>query len=124
MQLSEGEFKMRKYLLPMVLLIFSLLMPTALAAGDVKINDFSATVTNGIAPLHVYFTGNVTGDVTNWHWKFTNEGTGNITYSNANVTAVHNFGMPGVYDVKLTVWGPNGTDTLTKPAYITVNAPS
>jgi len=38
---------MREYLLPMVLLVFLLLTPTALATGDVKINDFSATVTRG-----------------------------------------------------------------------------
>jgi len=114
---------MREYLLPMVLLVFLLLTPTALATGDVKINDFSATVTSGTIPLHVYFTGNVTGNVTNWHWKFTNEGTGNITYSSANVTAVHNFGKPGVYGVTLDVWGPSGNDTLVKSAYINANAP-
>jgi len=110
---------MRKYLLPIVLLVFSLLMPTALATGDVKVNDFTASVTNGNVPLHVYFTGNVTGNITNWHWKFQNEQTGNITYSSANVTAVHIFGKPGTYDVTLDAWGPAGNDTLVKPAYIT-----
>ena len=113
---------MRKYLLPIVLLVFSLLMPTALATGDVKVNDFTASVTNGNVPLHVYFTGNVTGNITNWHWKFTNEGTGNVTYSSANVTAVHYFDTSGIFDVKLTVWGPGGMDNITKLAYITVNA--
>ena len=112
---------MKKYLLLIFLII---LMPTALATGDVKINNFSASVTNGTVPLHVYFTGNVTGNVTNWHWKYTNEETGNTTYSSANVTAVHIFAKPGMYNVTLTVWGPNGNDTLTKPAYITVNTPS
>jgi PKD repeat protein len=100
------------------LLALITLMPTASAVGDVKIIDFSVTATNGTIPLHVYFTGEVTGNVTNWHWKFTNEGTGNITYSSANVTAVHNFGKPGVYDVTLDVWGPGGNDTLIKPAFI------
>jgi PKD repeat protein len=113
---------MRKYLLPIVLLVFSLLMPTALAAGDVKINDFTATVTSGNVPLHVYFTGNVTGTVTNWHWKFTNEQTGLTTTSTANVTTVHNFLKPGVFDVQLDVFGPGGNDTFIKKAYITANA--
>jgi len=112
---------MKKYLLSIVLLVL-FLIPTALATGDVKVNDFSASVTNGTVPLHVYFTGNVTGNITNWHWKFTNEGTGNATYSNENITAVHNFTTPGIYDVNLTVWGPAGMDNLSKTAYITVNA--
>ena len=113
---------MRKYILPIILLILMLSPLTALATGDVKVNDFSATVTNGVAPLHVYFTGNVTGTVTNWHWKFVNEGTGTTTYSSANVTAVHNFEKPGVYDVTLSVWDPSGNDTLVKSAFITANA--
>lgn len=112
----------KKYLLPIILLAILILPLTASAVGDVKINDFTASVTSGNVPLHVYFTGNVTGTVTDWHWKFTNEGTGNVTYSRANVTAVHNFGKPGIYDVQLKVFGPGGNDTLIKNAYITVNA--
>ena len=112
----------KKYLLPIILLAILVLPLTASAVGDVKINDFTASVTSGNVPLHVYFTGNVTGKVTDWHWKFTNEGTGNVTYSRANATAVHNFGKPGIYDVQLKVFGPGGNDTLIKNAYITVNA--
>jgi PKD repeat protein len=111
---------MKKYLLPMVLLVL-LLMPAALATGNVKVNDFSATNTSGNVPLRVTFNGSVTGDVTNWQWTFKNVETGTITHSTLNVTAVHKFGKPGVYDVGLTVWGPTGKDTLTKPAYITVS---
>lgn len=112
---------MKKYLLPLVLLIL-LLMPTVLAVGTVKINDFSANVTNGTIPLHTRFIANVTGNVTHWQWQFKNEGTGNITYSSANYTTHHDFGKPGIYDVTLKVWGPEGNDTLTKPAYVTANA--
>lgn len=111
---------MKKYILPITLLVL-FLMPTALASGDIKINDFSANVTNGTVPLHTYFTGNVTGNITNWHWKFTNTGTNVTTYSNANITVVHTFGKPGSYNITLTVWGSNGNDTLTKPSYIIVN---
>ena len=109
---------MRKYFLPMVLLIL-LLMPASLAAGNIKINDFSANVTNGTIPLHTRFTGEVTGNVTSWRWIFENEGTGAITYSGSNITTHHNFGKPGIYNVTLNVWGPDGNDTLIKPAYIT-----
>jgi len=51
---------MIKYFLPIVLLVL-LLMPAALAAGNIKINDFSANVTNGTIPLHTRFIGDVTG---------------------------------------------------------------
>ena len=109
---------MKKYFLPMVLLIL-LLMPASLAAGNIKINDFSANVTNGTIPLHTRFTGEVTGNVTSWRWIFENEGTGATTYSGSNITTHHNFGKPGIYNVTLNVWGPDGNDTLIKPAYIT-----
>ena len=103
---------MRRFLSLLAVLI--VLIPTASAIGDVKIIDFSVTNTNGTVPLHVYFTGNVTGNVTNWHWMFQNIDTGNITYSSANVTTVHTFERPGVYNVTLNIWGPGGNDTLTK----------
>jgi len=110
---------MRQFL--SLLAVMMVLIPTASAIGDVKIIDFSATAANGTVPLHDYFNGNVSGNVTNWHWKFQNIDTGNITYSSANVTAVHIFGRPGVYNVTLDVWGPGGNDTLKKVAYVTAN---
>ena len=109
---------MRKYFLPIVLLVL-LLMPVALAAGNVKINDFSANVTNGTLPLHTRFIGDVTGNVTSWRWIFENIGTGATTYSGSNITTHHNFGKPGIYNVTLNVWGPDGNDTLLKPEYVT-----
>jgi PKD repeat protein len=108
---------MRKYILPMVLFVL-FLMPTALAAGSVKINDISANVTSGPIPLHTMFYSKVTGDVTNCRWEFHNIGTGATTYSTSYPSTHHNFGKPGVYDVTLKVWGPAGNDTLTKSAYV------
>ena len=90
-------------------------MPVASAAGNVKINDFSANVTNGTLPLHTRFIGDVTGNVTSWRWIFENIGTGATTYSGSNITTHHNFGKPGIYNVTLNVWGPDGNDTLLKP---------
>lgn len=113
---------MKKCLLPMVLLVlFILLMPTALAAGNVTINDFSSNVTNGSVTLYTRFTGNVTGNVTNWYWVFKNVETDATTYSSAPLTTHHNFKKPGVYNVTLSVWGPEGSDILTKVAYVTAN---
>ena len=112
---------MKKYFLPIVLLVL-LLMPVALAAGNVKINDFSANVTNGTLPLHTRFISDVTGNVTSWRWIFENIGTGATTYSGSNITTHHNFGKPGIYNVTLNVWGPDGNDTLLKPEYVTAMA--
>ena len=97
-------------------------MPATSAVGNVKINDFSANVTNGTIPLHTRFIGDVTGNVTSWRWIFENIGTGATTYSGSNITTHHNFGKPGIYNVTLNVWGPDGNDTLIKPTYITAKA--
>ena len=97
-------------------------MPAVLAEGNIKINDFSANVTNGTIPLHTRFIGDFTGNVTSWRWIFENIGTGATTYSGSNITTHHNFGKPGIYNVTLNVWGPDGNDTLTKPGYITAIA--
>jgi PKD repeat protein len=117
---------MNRYILPMILLVslFVVAIPTALAAtGDVKINDFNASVTSGTIPLHVNFDSNVSGPVTYYHWKFINEETGEVHYSTENVTAFHIFGKVGTFDVQLFVLGAGGNDTILKTAYITTTNP-
>ncbi|MFB3895009.1 MAG: PKD domain-containing protein [bacterium] len=116
---------MKKCFLPMVLLaLVILLMPTALAEGNVTINNFSSNNTNGNVILLTRLTGNATGDVTHWKWIFQNVQTEATTYSGATQTTHHNIKKPGVYNVTLVVWGPEGNDTLTKVAYITANRDS
>lgn len=106
----------------MVLLVLViLLMPTALAAGNVTVNDFSSNVTSGNVTLYTRFTGDVTGNVTNWKWIFENVETGNTTYSSLGTSTHHNIKKPGVYNVTLLVWGPEGNDSLTKIAYVIAN---
>jgi PKD repeat protein len=114
---------MKKYILPTILLVL-LLMPAVLAAGNVKIKDFSANVTNGKIPLYTRFTGDVTGNVTTWRWIFENVGTDATTYSGSKITTHHNFKKPGIYNVILKVQGPDGKDVLIKPAYITATGVS
>jgi len=119
---------MKKYFLPtMVLLVlFILLMPTTLAEGNVKVNDFSSNVTNGTVPLYTRFNGNVTGNITNWRYAFQNVVTGNTTYSggtdSVNISTHHDIKIPGVYNITLLAWGPDGNDSLTKIAYVTANS--
>jgi len=97
-----------------------LITVTSSQPAVLKINDFTAKVTNGYVPLKAEFVSNVTGsNITKWRWVF--EPSGKDTYSQHAVTAKHTFTKPGKYDITLTVWNAAGqTATLTKKAYITV----
>jgi uncharacterized repeat protein (TIGR01451 family) len=88
--------------------------------ASLKINDFTAKITNGNAPLGTEFRSNVTGtNIIKWRWIF--ESTAMDYYSQHGATALHTFTKPGIYDITLTVWNSAGqTDTMTKRAYITV----
>jgi len=88
---------------------------TVNTAGPVA--DFSGTPTNGVAPLAVTFTDLSTGSITSWAWDFGDGATS--TAQNPS----HTYTSPGVYTVALTVTGPGGSNTLTEPNYVTVNAP-
>jgi len=79
--------------------------------------DFSGSPTSGNAPLTVSFTDLSTNNPTSWSWDFGDGGTStaqnpSYTYNNA-----------GTYSVTLTVSNANGSDTLTRNGYITVNTP-
>jgi PKD repeat protein len=78
--------------------------------------DFSATPTSGTAPLTVTFTDLSTGDITSWSWDFDNDGAEDSTEQNPS----YDYENPGTYSVKLTVTGPGGSHTGTKPDYIRV----
>lgn len=79
--------------------------------------DFAGAPLTGIAPLTVTFTSSSTGVITGYLWAF---GDG-ITSTVPN--PIHTYLSPGLYGVTLTVSGPGGSDTLTRPDYITVNEP-
>jgi len=73
--------------------------------------DFAATPTQGIAPLAVQFDDLSEGTVTAWSWNF-GDGSGSSVAEPAHLF------LPGVYDVALTVSGPNGTHTRTRPGFV------
>jgi len=73
---------------------------------------FTATPLSGPTPLSVTFTDTSTGSVTAWSWDFGDGGTSTLR------NPVHTYTTVGAYTVGLTVTGPAGTDTMTKPAYI------
>jgi PKD repeat protein len=79
--------------------------------------SFTATPTNGAAPLKVAFTDTSCGSITGWAWAF---GDGN-TSTNQNPT--NTYVNAGSYGVTEVVSGPGGSSTNTQPDYITVSAP-
>jgi len=76
--------------------------------------DFSASETSGTAPLALNFVAIVQGTATSYLWSF-----GDGSTSTAP-NPVHMYEAPGVYSVSLTVAGPGGAATSTKPGYVTV----
>jgi len=65
-------------------------------------------------PLAVSFTDQSTGAITSWLWSF---GDGNTS---TEQHPLHTYTAPGTYSVNLTVTSAAGSDTLSRPGYITV----
>ncbi len=76
---------------------------------------FTAAPLAGTAPLTVTFTDLSTGTIIAWTWSFGDGGVSSARHP------AHVYEMAGSYTVTLTVAGPGGSDTETKPGYITVN---
>jgi len=68
----------------------------------------------GSAPLMVAFTDNSTGRVNSWLWTF-GDGT-----SSEEKNPVHTYNRAGVYDVSLTISGPDGGANAAVPAMVSV----
>jgi uncharacterized protein (TIGR02145 family) len=79
--------------------------------------EFSADVTEGVAPLTVQFTDASEGNPSSWEWDFQNDGTVDSYDQNPAFT----YTDPGIYSVSLTVYDGEGSSTETKIDYITVN---
>ncbi len=77
---------------------------------------FSATPTNGQAPLTVTFTDMSTGSITNRFWDFGNGVTTNTTATNFSFS----YTTVGTNNVTLTTTGPAGMSTLTESSAIIV----
>jgi PKD repeat protein len=80
--------------------------------------NFYARPLRGAAPLDVRFYNISTGDLTDREWDF---GDGFTNDTRDSIT--HTYSNPGIYTVRLTVSGPNVSDTITKTAYIWVDQP-
>ncbi|WAC04453.1 MAG: PKD domain-containing protein [Methanoregula sp.] len=80
--------------------------------------NFLVNTTSGNTPLAVAFTDTSSGSPTSWSWNF---GDG-VTATGRNL--VHVYSAVGKFTVSLTVTNPDGSDTITKPDYITVTSPT
>jgi len=80
--------------------------------------EFSAIPTSGNQPLDVQFTNLSSGIINTYSWNFGDGGTS----TDENPSHIYNIAED--YTISLTVTGPGGTDTETKPFYIEVNDPA
>jgi PKD repeat protein len=78
---------------------------------------FSGSPLSGPAPLNVDFSNTSTGDFDTSDWDFGDGGSSTETYPSYTYT------VPGVYTVTLTASGLGGSDTYTRPTYVTVYEP-
>lgn len=76
---------------------------------------FSGSPVSGCSPLVVSFTDHSTGTPTAWFWDFGNGATS--TLQNPSTT----YFTAGTYTVTLKVTNGNGSNSLTKTSYITVD---
>lgn len=85
-------------------------------AAAVPVASFTGAPTSGSSPFTVTFNDSSTGTITNRTWDFgDNAGTNTVV-----TTVAHLYSGFGTNTVRLTVSGPVGTDTLTRPGYIVV----
>ena len=84
--------------------------------NDPPVVQFTADVTSGYGPLSVQFTDQSSG-ATSWSWSF-GDGTSNSTEQHP----VHTFSAGGPYTVTLTATNKNGSDTIQKVGYISVQS--
>jgi len=86
------------------------------ATSSLPVADFTASPTSGQEPLTVIFTKLSTGNYDTAVWSF---GDGSTSSDPQNPS--HVYTTTGVYTVTLTISGPDGSNTITKPDYITVS---
>ena len=82
--------------------------------------DFSANRTNICVGDCINFTDLSSGSPTSWAWTFTGASTTSSTLQNPTGIC---YNTPGTYQVSMIATNANGSNTMTKTAYITVSSP-
>jgi PKD repeat protein len=96
----------------------SLVRPGLIQTYEPVSAGFAATPTEGDAPLTVDFTNTSSGEYDTCAWTFGDGGTSDDCNDPS-----HTYDTAGTYTVSLTLSGPAGTDTLTRPDYIVAYEP-
>jgi len=78
--------------------------------------NFTSAPNSGTAPLNVAFSDTSTGSITSWLWSFGDGATSSLQ----NPTHAY---AAGTWSVSLTVNGPGGSGTLTRPNLVVVTEP-
>lgn len=86
-----------------------------MAGAQAPVANFSSNVTQGCAALSVSFKDISTGSPKFWNWDF---GNGQLSNAQNPSTVYYN---PGTYTVSLVARNADGTNGVTKTAYITVD---
>lgn len=84
--------------------------------GAPPLAEFSSNTQKGCGPLTVQFSDNSLGVPTTWSWTFA--GGSPATSNLQNPTVI--YPSPGIYGVTLTVTNANGSNTIKKEQFITV----
>jgi PKD repeat protein len=92
----------------------SVIIPGFEITSPLLLASFTASPTNGAAPLNVTFTDTSTGTVTNHSWTFGDGGT------STSSSPSHTYTNAGSFNVALTVSGPAGSSTTNRVNLITV----
>ena len=86
-----------------------------MARSQAPVANFSSNTTQGCAALSVTFKDISTGSPRFWNWDF---GNGQLSNQQNPITVYY---TPGTYSVSLVVRNADGTNGVTKTAYITVD---
>ncbi|MGB3083843.1 MAG: PKD domain-containing protein, partial [Saprospiraceae bacterium] len=80
--------------------------------------EFDSDTIGGCAPGIIKFFDQSTRNVKNWQWEFV----GGVPSVSTQKNPVVKYNLPGVYDVRLTVYGSRFNHSITKKAYITIDS--
>ncbi len=102
------------HILSKLIIAFVFITGTTSVLGQTPVANFTATPLAGCSPMIINFQDLSTGNPTSWSWDFGNGNTSTLQ------NPIASYFTPGTYTVKLTSTNANGSNTLTRSAYISV----